>query len=644
MQLTVLTPEWARTAPHLSELYISMAEQGVSVRTSTLRAWALTPARTMPRCEVFHLNWLDHLAGRQQATQRAAWLMRLIGLLVLGRGRGRRVWWTVHNVEPHDRPNSRIFAVAMALTFTLANTVQFLSSSAEKAFFLKYPWLHRLRGKAIVTPLPAVSTESAIREQPDSHDRQPTSDHVATFLLFGILRRAKNVVETIRSFAAHSPDLHLRRLVVAGQAVDLNYEAAIIDAAANSGSVELRLWRHSDEDLASLLWSADWSVFFYERTSNSGALITSLGEGLPAIASDLPYFNEIAAVSAGAVLLTAPADLVTPEMWDRWAAQRGSESHLAARRQALATAERHRADVVATRMIERLVGPGPIRFRGIMISKWIRCRAQSLLDLASQLTFVSSARAQRFALTKSKGPEPELRLVMARCGDQAFVDVGANAGLYTAIALKSGARSVVAVEPLPELAARLRATFGRRIEVVVRALSSTTGMATLTVPAVQGVDRRTRATLDGGAKGRELTVPLGTLDDLGIEAGTMVKIDVEGHELEVLAGAEATLESQRVQTWLIEAEVRNNPSAVSDLIDLMGTHGYKGWAVLSDSLVPASHFDAEIHQSAADQTRIVGGGQRPPGYANNFCFVLQADEQTFIASARKAGFHLPTPD
>ncbi len=634
------TAEWAGSEPHLAALYAAMSDQGVAFRTATLRSWVLAPIPLGQEREVYHLNWLDHLAIRQPLARSAATLAKLAGLLVLARCRGRRVWWTVHNVEPHDQSaDSRVFTVAMALTFTLADTVQFLSLSAERAFYTKFPPLHRLRAKALVTPLPMVSVA------PRWDFREPRSDGPVTFLLFGNLRRAKNAVQTIQSFVEAGDGAIQRRLIVAGEPVDSAYEAAIVDAANDASNVELRLRRHTEDELFDLLAQADWGVFLYERTSNSGALVTSLGVGVPAIASDLAYFRELAAACPGAVELASGSAPVSSRMWDRWAAQAVSPRHEDARHSALTIAEAHHPRTVAAIVTDRLAAAGSPRSQGGWPSIWLRGKARSALDLASRLTVVSSARAQRYAIRVSREAEPELRLVTARAKGVQFVDVGANAGMYTAMALRSGARSVVAVEPLPELADRLRSTHGRRVDVVAGALSSASGSAFLTVPVVDGVQRGTRATLNGGdvEGGRTLSVPLSTLDDLGVEVGAMVKIDVEGHELEVLAGAARTLADHVVRTWLVEAEVRNDPAAVSDLVALMAEAGYVGWAVRPDSLVPVAGFDPAIHQSADDQETVISGGARPPTYANNFCFVPREDEQAFVASARRSGFSFPAP-
>lgn len=130
------------------------------------------------------------------------------------------------------------------------------------------------------------------------------------------------------------------------------------------------------------------------------------------------------------------------------------------------------------------------------------------------------------------------------------VDVGAHAGAVLDDLLRIAPRGRhVAFEPLPDLAAALQ----RRLpDVDVRAvaLSDTTGTATfahvLDRPGWSGL--RARPTPDGAAaRVASITVPTQRLDDAlpADHAPRLVKVDVEGAELQVLEGARRTLAAHR---------------------------------------------------------------------------------------------------
>lgn len=138
----------------------------------------------------------------------------------------------------------------------------------------------------------------------------------------------------------------------------------------------------------------------------------------------------------------------------------------------------------------------------------------------------------------------EITMMIAACREHrpdVFIDVGANVGLYSCIVGKAGIVSrVVSYEPNPEIFAKLVDNIGRngltRVVVPHRcAVGAERGTAFLTpgppencgLSKISGADR-------GGYR-----VDVVALDgELDVEAASIaIKIDVEGYELEVLAGA-----------------------------------------------------------------------------------------------------------
>ena len=95
--------------------------------------------------------------------------------------------------------------------------------------------------------------------------------------------------------------------------------------------------------------------------------------------------------------------------------------------------------------------------------------------------------------------EPELALVrMLACSDRAFLDVGANTGMYVAAALGRYAR-IYAAEPYPELAAYLRSSLGTRATVFELALSDRAGGLPLYLPIHDARVVASRASLEADA-------------------------------------------------------------------------------------------------------------------------------------------------
>lgn len=123
-------------------------------------------------------------------------------------------------------------------------------------------------------------------------------------------------------------------------------------------------------------------------------------------------------------------------------------------------------------------------------------------------------------------------------GDLVF-DVGANQGAYINHLLSLGAR-VVAIEPIPELAATLRRRY-RSISVVSAALGAEVGSTTLYVGrrmSSSTVSNEWKEIVGSEWVEQRIDVPLLTLDSLITSLGqpSFMKIDVEGYETEVLRG------------------------------------------------------------------------------------------------------------
>jgi len=209
-------------------------------------------------------------------------------------------------------------------------------------------------------------------------------------------------------------------------------------------------------------------------------------------------------------------------------------------------------------------------------------------------------------------------------GDTA-VDVGAYKGGYTYWMRRTVGEPgrVLAFEPQAEAASLLRSyvsAFGwSNVEVAETALSSAPGTRALMRPASGPVSEPSPAASLVGVSlppsPRRIDVAVDTLDrvlarrsDLGRVA--FIKCDVEGHELDVFRGADATLRAHH-PAILVECEARHlDGHAMTDVFGWLAGMGYRGSFFWRGREEDVAHFDARVHQVE---------GRRP--YVNNFAFV-----------------------
>ncbi|HEX7095394.1 MAG TPA: FkbM family methyltransferase, partial [Acidimicrobiales bacterium] len=115
----------------------------------------------------------------------------------------------------------------------------------------------------------------------------------------------------------------------------------------------------------------------------------------------------------------------------------------------------------------------------------------------------------------------------------------------------------------------------------------------------------------------ELTVRTVRVDDLEwLDDVGFVKVDVEGHELAVLRGAERLLRRDR-PTLLVECEERHHPGATAALRAYLEGLGYEGLFVMWDGVLQPIRLFADVHQVVTHLCDRRDGRH----YVNNFIFI-----------------------
>ncbi len=198
--------------------------------------------------------------------------------------------------------------------------------------------------------------------------------------------------------------------------------------------------------------------------------------------------------------------------------------------------------------------------------------------------------------------EPEMTRLCRRLFDEVelFVDVGANIGYYTCLARQAGVR-VMAIEPstanLRFLVANLTANGWYDVEVWAAAVAAAPGLGDLY--GSRGGASLLRGWKPGVAETHRETVPVTTLDTLlngrFVGRNLLIKVDVEGAQLQALRGATATLARRPAPSWLVEVTPSGGalPKAFSselpEAFELFWSLGYRAYAV-EGGLTP---FDPE---------------------------------------------------
>lgn len=194
----------------------------------------------------------------------------------------------------------------------------------------------------------------------------------------------------------------------------------------------------------------------------------------------------------------------------------------------------------------------------------MRQRAHAALRLARsrvvKLAGVAVNPDFRRGLRRGVAASVEHRNIPFRADFRTVIDVGASRGQFALFAASRFPEArIISFEPLPGPRAKLEEALGGRAEVIPLALGSESGSTTMHVSrrddssSILEIGEAQTRNFPGTEAVGEQRVEIDTLDDAlpgPPERPCLLKIDVQGLELEVLKGATETL--RRVDEALIE--------------------------------------------------------------------------------------------
>jgi FkbM family methyltransferase len=211
---------------------------------------------------------------------------------------------------------------------------------------------------------------------------------------------------------------------------------------------------------------------------------------------------------------------------------------------------------------------------------------------------------------------PKLQVIRAvlRRGD-VFADVGANAGYYTVIGARSVAPigHVYAVEPAPSAFRELERNvalndLGETVTTLLAAAGAAEGYATLYGPP-WGHDL-TSSLRPRGGDGLETRVPVlplhAVVADEHRDRLKLVKIDVEGHEDDVLRGLEPLLEHGCRPAILVEVHTAANSQAPVFIVEFCRRYGLKARLIVERP--------GDVGLAPADRRLVLGDLGDPPNF------------------------------
>lgn len=264
---------------------------------------------------VIHLHWLASvLSGVMNMDEAGIRIAAFRKLLVSWRAAGHRVVWTMHNVLPHG---SSLMEAEIALRRVMveqADAVHLLSrASADEA--TRYYELPTEKTFHVAHP----SYEgwyANTRDRMSARMDLGLSANQFTFVAFGSLQRYKGLLELIDAFQElrHRRPERPMRLLIAGKAVDREYQAELTAKADQVPAVTLIPSAMEERQVQTLMNGADVAVAPYLRTLNSGAALLVASFRRPLVAPRIGGVAETFAANPALLYSGEPRDTLVDAM------------------------------------------------------------------------------------------------------------------------------------------------------------------------------------------------------------------------------------------------------------------------------------------------------------------------------------------
>jgi len=255
----------------------------------TIEDWTFLRALTW-RAHVWHLHHPDTVVFPRSSLQSAVETGLMFVLLMLGRLRGTRIVWTVHDLDSSDNRHAWLERLFWRYFLPRLDACVYLSEAGRRLAHERFPSLRKVPG--------FISAHGDFRPAyPNTLSREAARaklelpDGVPVVLSFGLIRPYKGVPELIE--AACGLGESEVTLLIAGRVWDAELQQEIQARAQAASNVRLHLRWIAFDDTQFYFNACDLVVLPYRRILNSGTAMLALAFERPVLVPDLGTMLEL---------------------------------------------------------------------------------------------------------------------------------------------------------------------------------------------------------------------------------------------------------------------------------------------------------------------------------------------------------------
>jgi len=232
---------------------------------------------------IIHIHWETNIYGSAYillSIIRMAWRFPT---LIIFRLRDFKIVWTMHNLRAHDYPHPKIDTLGRFFMWRVVNTVVMMQEDYAKEARRRFPNLE-------ITFIPQGNYVNAygplwIGDKNKLKEKYGLRSDEVILLSLGSIRPYKELPRLARIIKnAHLKGAPIHLFVVGKLAGE--YKEIFLSEIGDNSCVTLYPNFIPDEDIPEVHALADYSVFYYDDSSNtSGSLMLSLSYSVPVITS-----------------------------------------------------------------------------------------------------------------------------------------------------------------------------------------------------------------------------------------------------------------------------------------------------------------------------------------------------------------------
>ena len=297
-------PDYTRANPYQHLFYKALQKYGFIARPDfNINDYWIKKNRK--KIDILHFHWPEAIwRVKKSFVNRFRLLVGFYRYLMLTRNIGIQIWWTLHNIEPHEAA-SICDRFGYYLLAKFSDVIICHSKYAANLFKNKF----KIRDKIVVmyhglyeNVYPPPKCRAQILSRFNLNPSIPVLGCI------GLIRYYKGFDIAVEALKYLNEEV---QLIIAG-GVHHSYDIANLERIINSVSCKVILIKRflSDQEFADIMSTCDAILLPYRKITTSGLLLAAWTFEKPTIVTDHPFFREISSDSPEIVEYISP---LTPQ-------------------------------------------------------------------------------------------------------------------------------------------------------------------------------------------------------------------------------------------------------------------------------------------------------------------------------------------